>query len=381
MASKRNELELRLITGIGREGPVTFRDFMEAALYDPNHGYYQTGRVQIGPDGDYYTSSNVHPAFGAVLARAFVDLSSELGPHDGLQTIVEMGAGTGRLASDVLMSLRERHPAFFQRLDYVVVEASEEMATRERELLAGFDGQVRWSNLAELERAPITGIIFSNELVDAMPVHRVRFKQSGIEEQYITVGEGLALTWGEPSTPRLMNYFERTGVKLAEGQIAEINLEAIEWLARVSRAIERGFLITIDYGDVSPLLYSNGRENGTLRSFYNHRLIDSPLERVGEQDITASVNFTALMEYGRQYGLETVSYERQVAFLVRMGLIEMIEEREERKEKSPPREELAERLAVKNLFVPGGVSDNFRVLIQRKVSRFWGPKPDLLRFV
>lgn len=359
-----NELELQLVARISREGPLTFRDFMEVALYDPNHGYYQTGRLKIGPEGDYYTSSNVHPAFGAVLARAIVDLSSELGAHDGLQTMVEMGAGTGQLASDVLMALRERHPAFFQQVDYIIVEASEEMVPREREQLAGFDGHVRWSNLAELEGAPITGIFFSNELVDAMPVHRVRFKPSGIEEQYVTVGEGLALTWGEPSTPRLMNYFERIGVKLAEGQIAEINLDAIEWLARVSRAIERGFLITIDYGDVSPLLYADGREKGTLRSFYNHRLIDSPLERVGEQDITASVNFTALMEYGRHSDLETVSYERQVAFLVRMGLIEMIEERED---KRPSRQELAERLALKNLFVPGGVSDNFRVLIQRKV--------------
>ena len=358
------ELERRLSRRIEREGPITFRDFMEAALYDPDYGYYQTGRLKIGPEGDYYTSSNVHPAFGAVLARAFVDLSSQLGAHHGLRTIVEMGAGTGRLASDVLMAMRERHTAFFHQVDYVVVEASEEMARRGRELLAGFDGHVRWSNLAELEQAPITGIFFSNELVDAMPIHRVRFKQSGIEEQYVTVGEGLALIWGEPSTPRLMNYFERASVKLAEGQIAEINLDAIEWLARVSRAIERGFLITIDYGDASPLLYADGREKGTLRSFCKHRLIDSPLERVGEQDITSSVNFTALMEYGRQSGLETVSYERQVAFLVRMGLIEMIEERED---KSPSREELTGRLALKNLFVPGGVSDNFRVLIQRKV--------------
>lgn len=361
--SKRNELELRLIARISRDGPLTFRGFMEAALYDPAYGYYQTGRLKIGAEGDYYTSSNVHPAFGAVLARAFVDLSSELAAPKGPRTIVEIGAGTGRLASDVLMALRQRHPAFFQQVDYVIVEASEEMVKREREMLSGFDGHVRWSNLSELERAPTTGIFFSNELVDAMPVHRVRFTQSGIEEQYVTVGEGLAFTWGEPSNPGLMNYFERTGVKLAEGQIAEISLDAIEWLGRMSRAIERGFLITIDYGDVSALLYADGREKGTLRSFYNHRLIDSPLERVGEQDITASVNFTALMEYGRRCGLETVSYERQVAFLVRMGLIEMIEERED---KSPSREQLTERLALKNLFVPGGISDNFRVLIQRK---------------
>ena len=369
MASEKSELESRLVARIDEQGPLTFRDFMEAALYDPHLGYYQTERLKIGPDGDFYTSSNVHPAFGAVLARAFVDLSSQLGGSDGVHTIVEMGAGTGRLAADVLMGLRDRHPAFFQKVDYVIVEASEEMVMRERELLAGFEGHVRWSNLAELEIAPITGIFFSNELVDAMPVHRVRFTRSGIEEQYVTVRGGLALVWGAASTPRLMEYFERTGVTPAEGQIAEVNLDAIEWLARASRAIQRGFLITVDYGDVSPLLYAVGREKGTVRSFYKHQLIDSPLERVGEQDITASVNFSALMEYGRQADLETVSYERQVAFLLRMGLVELIEERED---KSPSREEVAERLALKNLFVPGGVSDNFRVLVQRKVSRLGG---------
>jgi SAM-dependent MidA family methyltransferase len=364
MASKHNELEQRLSARIGREGPITFRDFMQAALYDANRGYYQTGRLKIGSKGDYYTSSNVHPAFGAVLADTFADLSSTLGTHDGPNVIVEMGAGTGRLASDLLKALEERHPAFFKQVDYVIVETSEQMVMQERELLARFGGHVRWSNLAELERAPVTGVFFSNELVDAMPVHRVRFKDSRIEEQYVTVGEGLVLIWGAPSTPRLANYFERTGVTPAEGQIAEINLDAIDWLAGVSRALAQGYLVTIDYGDAAPLLFAGGREKGTLRSFSNHRLIDSPLERVGEQDITASVNFTALMEYGQQSGLETVSYERQVAFLIRMGLIQMIEQREG---KNPSAKELSERLALKNLFVPGGVSDNFRVLIQRKV--------------
>lgn len=364
MASNHNELEQRLIARIRQEGPLTFRDFMEAALYDSNHGYYQTGRLKIGSKGDYYTSSNVHQAFGAVLADAFAHLHSSLSAHDGPRVIVEIGAGTGRLASDILKALEERHPAFFQQVEYIIVEASEAMVARERELLARFEGHVRWSNLAELEPTPVSGIFFSNELVDALPVHRVRFKESRIEEQYVTVGEGLVLTWGAPSTPRFVSYFERTGVTPAEGQIAEINLDAIDWLAEVSRALERGFLITIDYGDESPLIYADGRENGTLRSFYNHRLIDSPLERVGEQDITASVNFTALMEFGRQSDLETVSYERQVAFLIRMGLIQMIEQREG---KYPSRKELSERLALKNLFVPGGVSDNFRVLIQRKV--------------
>jgi len=367
MASKHNDLERRLIARIERDGPITFRDFMQAALYDSEHGYYNTERGKIGPQGDYYTSSNVHPAFGGVLARAFVALWSELVPVGGPQPmrIVEMGAGTGRLAFDVLTELRDQHLEAFRRVDYTIVESSPEMLRRERELLGGFDGRVCWSTLEELQSAPIEGIFFSNELVDALPAHRVRLTQSGIEEEYVTsAGDRLALSWGQPSTHALIDYLDRAGVRLAAGQTIEINLDAIEWLGRVSSAIGRGFLVTIDYGDVSSLLYAQDRREGTLRSFYKHRLVDSPLERPGEQDITASVNFTALVEYGADFGLETLSYERQVAFLVRMGLIDMIVERESA---NPALEDLSKRLALKNLFVPGGVSDNFRVLIQKKI--------------
>ncbi|HWO01851.1 MAG TPA: SAM-dependent methyltransferase [Blastocatellia bacterium] len=346
---------------------------MEAALYDSDHGYYKTARPKIGPEGDYYTSSNVHPAFGAVLANTFVELWNELLADQGPRflRIVELGAGTGRLAQDILTTLRNQDPKAFSGIDYVIVESSPEMIRRESELLSDFERQVRWSTLEELERAPSSAIFFSNELVDAMPVHRVRFIDRAIEEQYVTAAdERLGLSWAGPSSPKLMNYFERAGVRLAEGQIAEINLDAIQWLRQVSRAIERGFLVTIDYGDLAPLLYAGDRRQGTLRSFYNHCLIDLPIERVGEQDMTASVNFTALIDYGRGFGLETVGYERQVAFLVRMGLIDMIAKNGDM---SVSRKALTERLALKNLFVPGGVSDNFRVLIQKKTQRTDSP--------
>ena len=152
-------------------------------------------------------------------------------------------------------------------------------------------------------------------------------------------------------------------MNFAEGQVIEINLEASAWLESLSRAIERGFLVTIDYGDIAAHLYGPDRAGGTLRSFYRHRLVDSPLERIGEQDITSSVNFTALIESGRDFGLETLSYERQTSFLIRNGLIERIAATA-----SEAVDDLKERLVVKNLFVPGGASDNFRVLIQKKIT-------------
>lgn len=337
---------------------------MQSALYDPELGYYKTERPKIGAQGDYYTSSNVHPAFGCLLARAFAELCA--GSDEPL-TIVEMGAGTGQLAYDVLSGLRDEHPAAFERLAYVLVEASPAMRALQQAKLNGFKDHIRWCELEELERSPVSGTVFSNEFVDALPVHRVRYVSGALEELYVEAGPNtdeasLALVWSKASTEKLTQYVERIGVTLRQSQILEINLDMIDWLARIARALRQGFLITIDYGDTAQHLCAQDRESGTLRSFYRHRLIDSPLERIGEQDITASVNFTALIEHGRDFGFETVSYERQAAFLIRMGLIERVVDGGSLR--SPG--DWKDRLALKNLFVPGGVSENFRVLIQKK---------------
>jgi SAM-dependent MidA family methyltransferase len=365
MAPVSTELERRLIERIKREGPITFRDFMQTALYDTELGYYNTERLKIGAQGDYYTSSNVHPAFGAVLALAFAELWA--GSTEAL-TILELGPGTGQLAADVLSAMRDEHPAIFDRLTYVLVEASTAMRKLQRDKLAAFGDHVRFRKLDELEHGPVGGIAFSNEFVDALPMHRARYMNGALEEQYVRAGPAtdaaqLALVWSKPSTKRLTEYLERIDVALREGQIVEINLDAVDWLGRMARTLEHGLLVTIDYGDTAQHLCTPDRRSGTLRSFYRHRLVDSPLERIGEQDITASVNFTALIKYGRDFGFELVSYERQTAFLTRMGLIERIAAAHDA---SDSLDDLKERLAVKNLFVPGGVSDSFRVLIQRR---------------
>lgn len=364
MVSESTELERKLIDRINREGPITFRDFMQAALYDHELGYYNTWRTKIGAAGDYYTSSNVHTAFGAVLASAFIELWSG---WTGPLKIIEFGAGTGQLAYDVLTTMRAEYSEAFQSLRYVIVETSPAMRTRQRHTLNAFADRVDWCELEEIERKPVTGIVFSNEFVDALPVHLLRFKGSEITEAYLSVRQSeparLTMAWREPSSERLATYVERMGVNLREDQIIEINLQAVDWLARIAHGLQRGILITIDYGDVARLLWSPDRSSGTLRCFHKHRLMDSPLERIGEQDITASVNFTALAEYGRDFGFETISFERQTAFLIRLGLIERIASE---RDPSESLDDVNERLAVKNLFIPGGISDSFRVLVQRR---------------
>ncbi|HXF38842.1 MAG TPA: SAM-dependent methyltransferase [Blastocatellia bacterium] len=366
MTSASTPLEQKLIERIKRNGSITFRDFMQTALYDSELGYYNTERGKIGPEGDYFTSSNVHQAFGAVLARAFAEM---WGDSSEALTIIEFGAGTGQLACDVLTAMRDEHPRLFDGLTYLIVETSPAMRDRQREKLSAFADCIRWTELEELESNPVRGIAFSNEFVDALPVHRVRFRSGSLEESYVTFPERregperLVQVWSKPSTDRLAEYVDRMRVKLREDQIVEINLDAVDCLARMTRALASGFLMTIDYGDLCETLWTPDRLRGTLRSFYNHMLIDSPFERIGQQDITASVNFTALIEYGREFGFEPVSFERQPAFLMRMGLIERIAASYRPDETL---DDLKQRLAVKNLFVPGGNSDSFRVLIQRK---------------
>ena len=367
MLKASTTLEQKLIDRIEHDGPMTFRDFMQAALYDAERGYYSTSRLKIGAEGDYYTSSNVHPSFGATLSRAFIQLWNNSAEP---LTVVEFGAGTGQLAHDILSSMRDENAARFESVSYILIEMSPRMRDLQQNKLADLCDNVCWLEIEDLERSPVTAIALSNELIDAFPVHCARRHNSRIQELYVGKApgkSGLALVWAEPSTAAIVEYITRCDVTLKEDQIVEVNLDAIEWLRKVARALRRGFLVTIDYGDIARELWTAQRSRGTLRSFYRHRLIDSPLERVGEQDITASVNFTALIEYGRDFGFELRSYERQTAFLIRMGLIERLAAEYGAIDTL---EDLKERLAVKNLFVPGGISDNFRVLVQgRQVYR------------
>jgi SAM-dependent MidA family methyltransferase len=382
-----NQLQDILIARIDREGPMTFRNFMDAALYDRDHGYYVTERPKIGGAGDYYTSSNIRPLFGATLAQAFADLWSD---HTGGLDIMEVGAGGGQLAFDLLTAMRDRHESLFNDLAYIITDVSPAMRERQRSMLTEFNDKVAWVDPTREPRRsaegrtdskpsmrPIRGIVFSNELIDAMPVHRVRLRRRALEEQYVTVSAkmGLELDWGPVSNSRLSNYVTRMGATLEEEQVIEICLDAIDWLDWVSAAIVDGYLVTVDYGDRAERLYIPERRNGTLRCFQRYRLSDDPLAQIGEQDITASVNFTALIEYGLDTGLEFVSLETQREFLIRMGFLEALASLSDRKA----------RLIAKNLIVPGGISDGFHVLIQRvstpsgceRVSRSNVPSPQI----
>ena len=335
---------------------------MEMALYDPEQGYY-TGQREIGQEGDYYTSANVHPLFGELLAEKLAGLLRHLTSGAG-RTLIEVGAGSGQLAEDILRHLQKHFPDLFERLTYVISELGPVFRHVQQQRLQDFGG-VRWAALAEVAPESITGIIFSNELIDALPVHRIVRKGEALRELYVDWRAGRFMwTLGDVSSEELRQLVSSWEVSLEEGQIAEVNLSAVQYLRTAATLLREGFLVTIDYGEVRPRLYSTARQQGTLRCFYRHMVTENPFERVGEQDITASVDFTLLMEAGERVGLQTIEFKSQREFMLEQGLVDRLSGPDLTGNSSLA--QLRSKLAAKHFLLPGAFGDHFKLLIQRK---------------
>jgi len=333
---------------IKAEGPVTFRDFMEIALYHPEVGYYASRTDQIGEKGDYYTSSSLGPLFGKMLARQIAEMLTGL----DAETIVEMGAGNGTLARDILTELS----LINTQANYIIIEKSRALTPLQQETLAGFD--VTWhDSLSSLP--PVKGVIFSNELVDAFPVHVVKMTENGLKEVRVGWAGGFTEALNAPSTPALADYFDNLAVHLPIGFRAEVNLEALSRLEAIASKLESGYLITIDYGYPSHELYQDYRRHGTLIAYEGHRATEDLYTRVGQRDLTAHVNFSALAAWGEGAGLTVTGFTDQAHFLMSLGILKILSG------KASPGE-IKARLNAKSLLLPGGMGEIFKVLIQHK---------------
>jgi SAM-dependent MidA family methyltransferase len=375
-------LDARLLAKVRREGPLTFRDWMAAALYDERGGYYSRPDLERwGRAGDYRTSPERSPLFAATFARYFARLHEELGSPNSL-TLIEAGGGAGRFARVVLDTLQRDAPRVFDSLRYVFGEAGADSRARASALLAPHSERIEFRSIRDLtgdaqhtnadtqNSTPTHGafILFSNELLDALPVHRVSMRGGRLRELYVTEDAGGGFAWeeSEPSTPRLAEHFARFGMTLEEGQHAEVNLEAEEWFARVASLEGSGFVITVDYGDdARALVNAPHRREGTLRAFSGHRIIEDLLASPGAQDLTTTVNWTQVTAAGEAAGLETIALERLDAFLLKAGLVEQLE-----RESSLARDEAertALRLGAREMILPTGMAASFQVLVQKKV--------------
>ena len=367
MTTETTPLSDIIATRIADQGRITFADFMAACLYEPGFGYYTSPGRKVGAEGDFYTSITVHASFGRVIAREIAQMWRCMGtPADF--TLVECGAGNGRLACDIMDFIADREPQMYQGLRLALVEQEPTLEAAQREMLAAHIAKLSWLSPTEFASGSITisGCLYSNELIDALPVHRVVMTSDGLKEIYVTCTNGeFAEEVGEPSSADIAAYFKRVAVELHSGQQAEVNLNAPTWLASASKALQRGFILTIDYGHPAVELYTPLRRLGTLLCYYRHQTEENPYLRLGLQDITAHVDFTTLMKCGEERGLQNDWFGEQCRFLMSVGIIEEIEEIE--RSAIAEEEKLRLRLALKKLIMPsGGMGDTFKVLIQSK---------------
>ena len=307
---------------IAQRGVLPFVRFMELALYCPKHGYYETKKDNPGRHGDFYTSVGVGEVFGQLLAWQFAGwLEAEI-PGPGVKVqIVEAGAHDGRLAGDILSWLQTHRPELFGQMDYWIIEPSILRQSWQRERLRNFDPRVHWlSRFDDSRMQGFNGVFFSNELLDAMPVHRFGWdaaKQTWFE--WGVAAETGKFIWARIPNPELPSSVLHLPPSLLDalpdGYIIEACPAAENWWREAAGVLERGKLMTIDYGLTAGELISPERPRGTLRAYFQHHVVDEVLRNVGEQDITAHVNFSAIQSAGESAGLKTESFQTQSQFL------------------------------------------------------------------
>jgi SAM-dependent MidA family methyltransferase len=307
---------------IWSEGVISFARFAELALYCPVYGYYEKEADSIGRRGDYYTSASVGPLFGQLLAFQFARWLKEFSPGAGALQIVEAGAHDGKLACDVLTWLSERETALYERLEYWIVEPSERRSQWQKENLADRAPKVRWAGalsgvtVGNQVSAGVHGVIFSNELLDSFPRHRVGWDAAQKTWFEWCVGwENERFTFVKKETALRPAVADELLAVLPDGFTTEMCPSAESWWREAAQALGRGKLLAIDYGWEADEFFQPERSRGTLRAYRNHTVSDDVLADPGEQDITAHVNFTELRNAGESTGLKTDAFVTQEQFL------------------------------------------------------------------
>ncbi|MGB6201058.1 MAG: SAM-dependent methyltransferase [Candidatus Acidiferrales bacterium] len=363
-ASSPTPLVELLAQQIIESGPITFAEFMGACLYHPEYGYY-TRQDAARAAADYVTSVDVHPIFGRLLARQLAEMWREMGAPAEFR-LVEGGAGTGRLAAQILDFAARELRDFYSAVRYCAVEFSDSRRAAHAAAIGAHIAAGRAESLAELPRAIPAGVIFSNELLDALPVHRVVRDGGELREIYIGLDDDGRLNeiLRPISTPALAEYFREQGIELAEGQVAEAGLGATRWIEGAGQRLGRGFVLTIDYGYSARELYDPARAGGTLLAYERHRSNEDWLRAPGEQDLTTHVNFTGIELAGRRVGLEPAGLVSQSQFLLALAGANQLADFEDAEASEVER--YRTRLAFQELIHPDGMGETFRVFVQQK---------------
>ena len=359
-----------------KHGRITFAQFMQACLYSPHGGFYAARSTRISTH--FGTSPTSHPVFGALIVRQMEQMWHLLGDPPVFH-VLEVGSGDGALAQSIVQACWRMAPRLAQVLCYVA-------ADYEPRWLPSPDHPFAWDNGTGDGRSPsrrdalvgvqrvkteglrafrkVVGCILCNELIDNFPVHRFAIQGGRVKEVFVTLAGGtLTEVLDEPSSPRIEERLTSLGVSLPEGYRGEVNLAMEDWTGQLAQALDRGFILTIDYGQLAPDLYSYQNNQGTLVCYHRHVVSSDPYQHIGHQDMTCQVDFTSLMRLGDRHGLATVGYALQRQFLTTLGFSSCLDALQTQG-LSAARTALS-RMAMMTLVDPDEYGD-FKVLAQAK---------------
>ncbi len=334
-----SDLQQLINERIQREGPISFAEYMRMALYEPGYGYYMTGAAKMGWEADYFTSTDVSSLFANCMGRQLFTMWEKL-KHPAHFIVLEQGAGRGHLAEGLRTWAQKEAPEFYEVLDYRTEDIRSGEDAVERRPFSG-RGDPRVPTLHNTTPAPtreksstlaMPSVVLSNELIDAFPVHIVEKRGERLYEVFVDVQQDgrLCEVLDEPGTPEVADYLDMYKIPwraFDEGWRAEINLDALRWIQRTAKLIRNGFILAIDYGDKAKALYTAWRKRGTLLCYFKHQANERPLLHPGEQDITAHVNFSSLIDDGRRLGMRLHRFTSQRLWLHALGIQEELEQR------------------------------------------------------
>ncbi len=321
-----SKIEQYIIDQINAHGPVSFRWFMDKALYHPELGYYTAGKRQIGKRGDYFTNVCVGRIYGDLIGKQIEQMWHHLGAPSPF-AVVEQGAHHGQFAHDLLTWLHSFSPDCYEAVRYWFIEPHPALAKQQQETCEAWPKKkLNWiEKLETLDAGSIQGVHFSNELIDAFPVHLVTWIGGQWMENFVDCRNGkFTYVYTPPSTPMLERQLTRLPTSLPDGYQTEVNTAALRWIADLSHALFRGYVLAVDYGFPRSEYYHPDRKTGTINCYASHQTFDNPFKKIGLADITAHVEWTSLAEAAEDHALQVCGFTDQHHFIVGLGREELL---------------------------------------------------------
>lgn len=344
---------------------ITFAEYMETCLYAPEYGYYMKAKQKIGKQGDFYTSSTVHPVFAETIALFIEKVTQKWSAPDSIN-FIEMGAGTGLFATQLLDALRTHNRQLYESITYIILEKSPYHIQLQEEQLEPHSQRVQW--VSQISELPSTGVVFANELFDAFPVHLVQKRNGTLFEKvvrYDEMSDSLKEDVVHCTNTHISDYLHEHKIVLTDGQALEIPLAAQAWMKKTVQHINEGLFMTFDYGYTNEELQLPQHRQGSLLCYHNHQVDDRYYEKPGEKDITYHVHFDALRNNALENGWKLEGLFPQTEFLMMCGILNLLEEHQAT---DPFQNSVAKKnRAIRQLISPEGISGAFKVLMLTKL--------------